>query len=505
MENKPKFYTGNLVYQGFTKKFISAEIYNGKKHFRFRKRGEFLKFILNLNSTLFFYDLDDAIRTIFEWCQEKKIKIDTSPFLSSDNRIIEWKIKNTIFRDALSLLQESLKNLADSFGIKKEKRKNNTILLYEILKKFWDFVGWENFDKKSISSVALAKFKKIDKNAYNQITEYPIYPEKFNFIKKAFFPSYYYTFQDTFENKSNEKMIIKIDCNSFYGAMMRKNLFPWGYLTEYKNKKEILKHFKKDELGIIEAKVKIPKNLPMGFLPVKRKERIDYPVGKTIKGFWTTPEIKYAQKLGYKFEFKKGVFWSFKSHLFRKYINYLAKIKENSKGAKRTIAKFLLVSFYGKFAQRRELSFFKYTEKPVFEKMYLDRNLTLVEEKKYIRAPFSHPEISVFTTSYARIFMWKLCEKIGWEKVYSIINDSLIIEADEKFFKKFKKLLDNNKVGKFKIEGIIEKGIVLAHGVYSLKTIDGREIIKYQGVPNESRTLKSFKDFEKIKSLDNEK
>jgi len=438
MKNKSKFYTGDLVYQGFTKKFISAEIYDGKKHFKFRKKSEFLKFILNLNSTLFFYDLDDAIRTIFEWCQEKKIKIDTSPFLSGDNRIIEWKIiKNTIFRDALSLLPENLKNLADSFGIKKEKRKNNTILFYKILKKFWDFVGWENFNKKSISSVALAKFKKIDKNAYNQIIEYPIYPENFDFIKKAYFSSYYHTFKEKFENK--RKMIIKIDCNSFYGAIMRNNLFPWGYLSEHKNKKEILDHFEKDELGIIEARVKIPKGLPMGFLPVKRKEGIDYPiVGKTIKGVWTTPEIKYAQGLGYKFEFKKSVFWPFKTHLFRKYINYLARMKENSRGAKRTIAKFLLVSFYGKFAQRRELSFFKYTEKPLFDKMYLDRNLTLVEEKKYMRAPFSHPEISVFTTAYARIFIWGLCEKIGWEKIISIINDSLILEVEENFFKKFR-------------------------------------------------------------------
>jgi hypothetical protein len=302
-----------------------------------------------------------------------------------------------------------------------------------------------------------------------------------------------------FENDG--KTIVKIDCNSFYGSMMRNNLFPWGYLREYKNKKEILDHFEKDELGVIEARIKIPKGLPMGFLPVKRKEGIDYPIGKTIKGVWTTPEIKYAQGLGYKFEFKKGLFWSFKSHLFRKYINYLARIKEKSRGAKRTIAKFLLVSFYGKFAQRRELSFFKYTEKPLFGKMYLDRNLTLVEEKKYMRAPFSHPEISVFTTSYARIFMWDLCEKIGWDKIYSIINDSLILEVDENTFQKIKKFLHKDKVGKFKIEAQIKEGIVLAHGVYSLKTIDGKEIVKYQGIPKEIRNLKTFEDFEKAKRV----
>jgi len=501
MKNKQKFYTGDLTCQGLTKKFISGEVYDGKKCFQFRKKEKFLNFILNLNSTIFFYDLDDAIRTIFEWCQEKKIKIDTSPFLSGDNKIIEWKIQNTTFRDSFTLLQERLKNLVNGFGVEHKKEKRNAVLLYKILKKFWDFVGWDNFNKKSISSVALAMFKNINKNAYNQIIEYPIYPENFKFIKKAYFPSYYHTFREKFESQDG-KIIIKIDINSFYGSVMRNNLFPWGYLKKYETKKEILEHCEKGELGIIEAKVKIPKGLPMGFLPVKRKEGIDYPVGKTIKGFWTTPEIKYAQGLGYKFEFKKGLFWSFKSHLFRKYINHLARIKENSRGAKRTIAKFLLVSFYGKFAQRRELSFFKYTEKPLFDKMYLDRNLTLVEEKKYMRAPFSHPEISVFTTAWARLFMWDFCEKIGWEKIISIINDSLILEVEENFFKKFKNFLHPTKVGKFKLEGRIEKGIVLAHGVYSLKTIDGGEIVKYQGLPEEMRDLRTFEDFKRVKSLD---
>jgi hypothetical protein len=495
MRNKIKFYTGDLIYQGFTKKFILGEVYNGKKLWKFKSKNKFLNFILNLNSTIFFYDLDDIIRIIFEWCQEKKIKIEKSPFLSGDNKIIEWQIKNTIFRDCFILLQEDLKKLKESFEIDYQG-KSKAILLYKILKKFYDFIGWDCFDKKSISAIALEKFKKFDKSNYEKIIEYPIYPEKFDFIKKAFFPGYYYTFKNKFESK--DKPIIKIDCNSFYGAMMRDNLFPWGYLIEVKTEKEIIEHLKKGELGIVEAKAKVPKDLPMGFLPKKGKERILYPIGKIIKGFWTTPEIEKAKELGYKFEFKKGLFWTFKSYLFRRYIKHLAKIKEKSKGAKRTIAKYLLVSFYGKFAQRRELSFFKYVEKPIFGKMYLDRHLTLMEEKKYMRAPFSHPEISVFTTAYCRIFMWDFCEKIGWDKIYSIINDSLILEVDENTFQKIKKFLHQDKVGKFKIEAQLKEGIVLAHGVYALKTVDGKDIVKYQGVPEEIRSLKTFEDFKKV-------
>lgn len=79
----------------------------------------------------------------------------------------------------------------------------------------------------------------------------------------------------------------------------------------------------------------------------------------------------------------------------------------------------------------------------------------------------------------------------------------------DKLYKKLNRRFGNYfhpyKVGKFKIETQVKKGIVLAHGVYSLKTIDGREIVKYQGVPNELRSLKTFEDFEKVKSLDKKK
>ncbi|MBT9174284.1 MAG: hypothetical protein DDT21_02697 [Syntrophomonadaceae bacterium] len=505
VKNKVKFYVGDFIWKGFTRQFIQAGFFDGKNYYHLKNKKEFLDIILNLNSTIFFYNLDDKIRVLLDWLKKENLKFEFSPFLSGDNKIIEWKIKNTIFRDSFILLNSSLEDLAKDFGIEKDFKnksfKQKIIIFHKILREFWDFLGWDCFENRSISAIALKKFKQFDKIAYAQIVEYPIYPERFKFIKKAYFPAFYWTFKDSFESKTEK--ILKIDCNSFFGEMMRRNEFPFSYSIELTKKKDILEHFKKKELGIIEARVKVPPNLPLGFLMTKKKGLIDNPKKGTISGVWTSPELEFAKGLGYKIlKLKRAIFWNDKRYLFKKYINHLARIKEKGKGVKKTIAKFLLVSFYGKFAQRREFSSFRKVEKPISGKMYLDRNLTLMEEKKYMRVPFSHPEISVFTTAWARIFMWKFCEMIKWENVYSLINDSLII-ADNLSQKLKKRWFDQNKVGKFKIEGEIKKGIILGRGVYALKIKNGKEIIKAQGLLKDLKDTLTFYDFEKLKKSKN--
>lgn len=506
---KAQFWTGDIeTREG---KFWFGGIYNGKKYYEFEKEDEFMKFVLELNNMIFFHYLDSDIRTIFNWCLKEKIKFVTPPIISGDRKIIEWKIGTTIFRDSFILMSEDLNELAKSFNLKiqelevrdyqkfkkaklRKYLKNDVIGLHQILKKFYDFIGWKNFKKKTIASISLAKFKETDRNSFDRITEYPIYPRDDDFLRQAYFSGYYADFKTKFENKN--KKILKIDVNSFYGSVMRDNFFPWGHLVKPKVE-EISKL--KNELGIVKAEAKVPK-LKFGFLPIKTEQGIKYPTKGTIRGIWTTPEILFAEKLGYKFKFKKGIFWPFQDYLFKKYINQYAKIKEESRGAKRVIAKNLLVSLYGKFAQRRDVSTFKRVKKPIPNRFYLDENLTIVEEKRYVRTPYSHPEISVFTTAYARIWMYKICQQIGWNNIFALINDSLIIE--DKLTKEFKKKwFDENEIGKFKIEAQIEKGILLGRGFYALKDMMGREIIKTQSLPKEIKKTLSFADFEKNKKL----
>jgi len=512
---KIHFWAGDIETSGgLTGQFLLGGVYDGRKYFEFEKEADFMNFVLNLDRTIFFHLLDFDIRFVIDWCQRKGIAIKTMPVMAGEKKVIEWKINKAIFRDSFILTQESLRELAKSFKLKTHKLemrnyqnlrksaklkrylKNDVVILHRIMAKFYDFAGWENFQKRTIASLSLEKFKEIDESSYNRIVEHPIYRKDEEFLRQGYFAAYYKVFNSEIKNK--DKKILKIDVNSYYANMMQDNMFPWGKILKPQKVLDIMQLFHERKLGIIQAKAIVPKKLKFGFLPIKTERGVDYPTRGTIKGTWATPEIIFAQKLGYRFYFEKAIFFPFQDYLFRKYINYLARIKEKSSGAKRTIAKNLMVSLYGKFAQRRNISLFKQIEIPIPGKFYLDDNLSIVEEKRYIRTPYSHPEISIFTTAYARIWMYEFCQKISFENIYVILNDSLIL--NDNLSEEFKRQwFHPDKIGKFKIVSQIEKGIVLGRGIYALKNINGTEIIKNQGGVKEYNKLLKFNDFEKIK------
>ena len=513
MSNK-NFWAGDIeARRGLRKKFLLGGLYNGRRYLEFKKEDDFMNFLLKINGIVFFHFLDFDIRFIIDWCQRKKIEIAQAP-ISVRSKVIEWKIRNVVLRDSFILTQSSLKDLAEAFEIKERKLpikdylklrqgkqlsqylKNDVIGLYKILKKFYEFIGWQNLNRKTIASIALAKFKEIDKASYQKIIEYPIFAAQDEFIREGFYSAYYKIFDPNITNKNQR--ILKIDCNSYYGFVMKDNYFPYGPIIRTKKLRTIENLIKEGKLGLIKAKVFSSKRLPMGFLPIKTAKGISYSTKKEFSGVWTSPEIEFAKNLGYEFKFQEAIFWNYKDKLFKRFINFLAKIKERFSGAKREIVKFLLVSFYGKFAQRREIEVFKKVEKPLVHRLYLDKAMTIASEKQKIYIPYFHPEISAFTTSYARIWMWKFCQEVGWKNIYAIIMDSLILKdnLNEDFKRKW---FDPNKIGKFKVIAQIEKGIILGRGIYALKGINGKEIIKNQGGLKEYTKLLTFRDFEKAK------
>lgn len=345
----------------------------------------------------------------------------------------------------------------------------------------------------------MGKFKEIDRPAYDRITEFPIYEKMEKFIRRAFFSGYFATFESDIQGGDD---IYKLDINSYYAAGMRDNLFPWGGVTEIVGVDAITEKLKEGmELGIVSGKAKIPQGLFMGFLSRRNHDGTDYPTHGTIKGCWTTPEITYAEKLGYEFEFKEGIFWQFNDHLFRKYVAQLGRAKERARGAKRTIAKKLLVSLYGKFSERRNVSMLHRTKEPIYGKHYLDDNLTIYEDTHYVRKQYSHPEISVFTTAYARISFYEFLEVIGWENIYAVMSDSVIFRGElTRAFRK--KWIHSTKIGKFKLVSRVEKAIILARGVYALKDVSGEETVRNQGGMSSFNKLLTFADFEKASSGD---
>ena len=204
-----------------------------------------------------------------------------------------------------------------------------------------------------------------------------------------------------------------------------------------------------------------------------------------------------AKKLGYVFEYEEAIFWQFKDRLFQRYVALFGRAKERAHGAKRVIAKQLLVSLYGKFAERRRVTVLRKTDRPIRGKRYLDDDFTIYEDTQYIRKQYSHPEISVFTTAYARITFYKFCEEVGWNNIYAIISDSLIFRGHlSRAFRR--RWIHSSRIGKFKVVSRVDRAIILARGVYALKDVNGEETIRNQGGMSSYNKLLTFADFEAI-------
>ncbi len=510
-----RFWTGDIETKGgFTGKFLMGGLYDGKRYRSFDKEDDFMKFLLNIKGTVFFHYLDFDSRTILEWCLKHKVRIESMPRLSGDQKVIIWHIGDLILRDSFILTQSSLRDLAESFNLKTRKLpmedyhfskrtrklrrylRNDVIALYGAMRAFYRFVGRKNFNKTTIASIAMEKFKEIDRSAYDRIKEFPVYKEMDKFFRTAYFSGYYADFDTNIKDMDN---IFKLDVNSYYALPMLTKSFPWGNAQNVDDQGEINKLISEGELGIVKCRAKVPKGLKLGFLPSHSKEGVVYRTQGIIRGAWTTPEIKYAQKLGYSFIYEQGVFWEFQDRLFRKYVNYLGRIKERSRGSKRVIAKQLLVGFYGKFGQGRDVSFLKYYKDHPAGKYYLDAKETIADERKYIRMPYSAPQISIFTTAYARIYMYDFCNEVGWENVFSIIADAVILKVrTTSAFRK--KWIHPRKIGKFKIQAKVDNAIILGRGVYAIRDSEGKEFIKNQGGLKEYNKLLTFSDFEKVKS-----
>lgn len=510
------FFTSDIETKGgLSGSWLLGSIYDGRNYFEFTKESEYMNFLLGLKGTVFFhYGGEFDFRFILNWMSKKNLKLST-PILK-DKKLIELRIKGkeVVFRDSFALLDSSLENLIKQFKTKTNKTKirnydfqkitpivrkhlkADTIALYEVLKVFYDFIGWKFFTKKTISSIALAKFKEISPDKYKKIIENPLYFNAYDFVKKAYFSSYYHIFQDEIKYR---KKTIKLDINSFFPAIMKSNEFPVGRHFTIQKENDIIKYIQKGYLGIVEVEGKIPL-LKFGFLPKKTKDEVEYPVKGKIKGLYTTPEIIFAQNLGYQFQFKKAIFWMENDYLFKDFIENLYQLRRKNKGIKEQIIKRAMVSFYGKFAQKRDLEIVKSYEFPQAHKVCLNREFNLYPVEQYRYMDFSHPELSIFTTSYSRIFLYQRMEEIKFENIISVMIDSLIINVSglDKDFRK--KWIDKKELGKFKI--VIEsdkyKPIIFGRGIYSLKNNKGQEIVRNQGGDRRFNKTLKYKDFEMV-------
>ncbi|MEM1590316.1 MAG: DNA polymerase [Candidatus Bathyarchaeia archaeon] len=206
------------------------------------------------------------------------------------------------------------------------------------------------------------------------------------------------------------------DFNSLYPFAMMTGNFPFfrSYLGEKGN-------VNLDHTGIAQAL--IYQDAPIPLLGVRRKfsdgtVKLIFPSGK-VKGVWTYPELRRLEQWGVGKILKifRAVEWRETSNPFRKFImEYYQKRMENPALSK--IYKLFLNSLYGKFAQN-----------PHLEDVYVEAS----GEVQRIAPDFftlRNPVISCFITAFARLKLYKVFRRVGYDKIYYCDTDSVMTDTD---------------------------------------------------------------------------
>lgn len=150
---------------------------------------------------------------------------------------------------------------------------------------------------------------------------------------------------------------IKYAENLFYSDV--NSLYPYAMMNSMPvNIKERHYHLSKDFdlnnfFGFLHVEVTAPKDLIVPMLPFKYKGKTIFPTGTWI-GTYFSEELKAVIKYGYTFKFISGIEYHRTEKLFDSYIEHFYKIKKESIGSKRFIAKMHLNQLYGYFGRSLE-------------------------------------------------------------------------------------------------------------------------------------------------------
>jgi len=436
---------------------------------------EFLEFIPNLphRSVLYAhfgggYDFRFIINELLDTGQHPY------DMIIQGNKLIRFKVKFKSkvieFRDSYAILPRSLRELTKSFKVEHKKQEID----YKNEKDINVWKEYLEYDLKGLHQVITA-FKKLLKTDL-RLTIASQSMHEFNKDRTVEIPYNRYIEErvrlgyvggrcEVFKLKGEN--LTHYDFNSCYPAVMKDGLFPTGSLyasfDSYKDKE-----------GVFFAKIEAPDiNIP--FLWTKLQDKLVFPVGKWA-GWYVAPELRFAEKLGYKIEVIEGMVCDQNEKIFNEYVSYwyAKKLKAEQEGddAGRFIAKLMLNVLYGKFGQIRERRkvFFKesFTEGDIIP----DIDLGLCS-KTYLTkfSRFIYPMISAYVTGYARIKLYQSMQQAGLDNVYYVDTDCIITD---------KKLPTSNKLGELKIEAKIKKAIFLAPKLYAYKTNE-KDIMKAKG------------------------
>jgi hypothetical protein len=275
------------------------------------------------------------------------------------------------------------------------------------------------------------------------------------------------------------------DVNSLYPSVMKGNKYPIGYpvKVDYGDANEC-----RGLVGVMECKVYAPEDLYIPLLPYHRFDRkLLFPVGEWT-GMYDFSLIEKALDLGYLIDPIRA--WEFESdYIFDEYVDVMYKIKVEDKGnAKGEVAKLLMNSLYGKYAEKSERQ--EYVMEGDFLGLEpLDLTYGYATRKYRQYSAYHLPAISIRVTALAQIRLFEYIQDIVGKggRVYYCDTDSVVTNM---------RIPTSDELGKMKLEYDFEYGVALTPKFYYFHAYDEIESMKNRASKGFSRNFKKRMSFD---------
>jgi hypothetical protein len=285
-----------------------------------------------------------------------------------------------------------------------------------------------------------------------------------------------------------------LDINSMYGEIMRTALLPYE-LRGYKiNPSKIEFEHKLRHYAVI-AEVDITPDQPV--FPRIENGKIVYKTGE-LHTTLTTPELLYCQDKGWIAKVYR-MSWYYDDYIFQDYASYFLDLKtrydQEGNQPMRQMTKLYLNSLYGKFGQKGyedkvigtcDPTLFKieqgfdYDTKQHYEIAYYGGKI-----HETAISPAGHNTlvaISSHITAYGRLKLFHLMKLAGFENVFHVATDSLIV--NEEGYQRLSNLIHPSLPGYLKLEGV--------HSSLIIKDVNDLvkdNLIKIKGIPRKAVSI----------------
>lgn len=477
----------------------------------------FITRIMGYNTTTYFHNLKFDGYFLLDWLMKNGYHHVQSDFVKRPATFktlindmgnfysitVKWSNGNICeFRDSYKKLPFTVKRIAQSWGMEESKGnidyaahngpikpitpeeedylRNDVCIVGQALKVLYE----ENHKKLTSGSDALAEYKSVI-----GIDTFKRWFPTFSLVMDAEIRRAYrggFTYRDPRFRGYHCRTGIVLDVNSLYPSVMVNNILPYGepkyFEGEYKPSKAwplavfsvtFTAKLKKNHIPCIQIKGHSI------FSATEYLTDIEDPVTLMVTNVdWKLYQDHYDIDIleyggGWEFHATKG--------MFKDYIDKWSKIKAESKGAKRELAKLMLNALYGKFASNPNVT-------GKIPKLKDDR-VTLVRGSEESRPPV-YTAVGVFITSWARDLTIRAAQT-NYDSFAYADTDSLHLFIDEA---PDSIEVHPTKLGAWKLEYKFKAAHYIRAKAYMEETDEGEIVTHIAGLPPVVTESMSFSD-----------